>query len=521
MPRSPAPRAIAIATTVFFVVYLLIGLVAFKDYGISWDEIPTREFGVMNVEHVVPDLHALDSLRAAKGPNFERFGPLYEIVLVRMEKALGLGNLRAVFLMRHLVTFLTFYLGVVLFHALCRRRFSAGISLLACLCLVASPQLFSHSFYNTKDVSFLTAFVAVMLTLDVLLERPEWRSLAIHALTSGLLMGTRILGLFAMMLTGVAALARRPTLKMLGMLVVYGIAVALILPVVWPVLRIDPIGIVKDAILHSTTNPYGKANLFRGAMVPATALPWDYVPTWILITTPYVISALFAVGAVRSVTALARHPREFFVGDRQRDLIVMSWFFLPVVGCMVLRPVLYDGWRHLFFVYPAMIYLAAVGMETILHAANARWGGAQYEWLQPALTAALVIALMPGVSFMYRNHPFEHLYFNRFAGKDMLEVKQRYELDYWGLSYRQLLEYIVRSDSSPVIRVHTANFPGMVNSIMLRPADQRRVRFVPPSEYADYFITNYRFHPEQYQWTNEVFSVRVGNASAASVFRLK
>jgi hypothetical protein len=113
------------------------------------------------------------------------------------------------------------------------------------------------------------------------------------------------------------------------------------------------------------------------------------------------------------------------------------------------------------------------------------------------------------------------LYFNRFAGRDMAEIKQRFELDYWGLSYRKALEYIVRSDSSPIIRIHAANYPGMVNTLLLSPRDRIRIRFVPTDEQADYFVTNYRFHPESYPYPWEVFSVRVGNASVASVFRLR
>lgn len=520
-PRQAESRTLRAATIAFFSAFLLIGLIAFKDYGISWDEIPTREFGVMNVEHAVPDARVLDSLRAAKGPAFERFGPLFEIVLVRAEKVVTPGSPRGTFLLRHLLTFLTFFLGVVLFHRFCRRRFGSGIALLAAVCLAASPQLFSHAFYNTKDISFLTAFVAAMLTLDTLLSFPTGRTMLIHAATTAVLMGTRVIGLFAVLLTGAAAIGRRPTRRTLLLLLAYGILVALLLPIVWPVLRIDPLGIVKDAVLGSTSNPYTKTDLFRGSLVPANALPRDYVPTWILITTPVIVSALFLAGVCRAAVSIVRRPREHFFQDRQRDLIVLCWFFLPVMGTVILRPIMYDAWRHLFFVYPALVYIAAIGMEGIATYATARFGVARRRPVNFMLSAALLLCLAPVVAFMVANHPLEHLYFNRFAGRDMAEIKQRFELDYWGLSYRKALEYIVRSDSSAIIRVHAANYPGMVNAIMLRSSDRQRIRFVPSVQEADYFVTNYRFHPEDYPYPREVFSVRVGNASVASVFRLR
>jgi hypothetical protein len=98
-------------------------------------------------------------------------------------------------------------------------------------------------------------------------------------------------------------------------------------------------------------------------------------------------------------------------------------------------------------------------------------------------------------------------------------VKQRYELDYWGLSYRKALEYIVRTDTSQHIRIFTTTYPGRVNVAMLPRADRNRVELVASDTEADYVMTNYRFHPQDYGYTNEVYSVRVGNASIASVFR--
>ena len=518
MPSQAQSRTLTAATFSFFAAFLLIGLLVFRDYGISWDEFPTRRFGIMYVEHLVPDAHALDSLRAASGPSYERFGPVFEILLVRAEKLMQPTDIRTVFFTRHLATFLTFFLGVVLFHRLCRRRFRSGIALLACVCLVVSPQLFSHAFYNVKDIAFLTMFVASMLTLDTMLGCPEWRTMLVHALTTAVLLGTRVLGLFAMLLTAAASIARRPTLRTLGLLLGYSVVIGLLLPVVWPVLQIDFLRIVSDAVLGTTSNPYLSANLFRGRAISASALPWDYVPTWILITTPLIVSALFVVGVGSAVAKLARHPRDFFDHEPQRDLVVLCWFFLPVFGSVVLRPIMYDGWRHLFFVYPALVYLAAVGMETIATYATAHVGEARKQVVVTVLTVALLLCLAPVVAFMARNHPFEHVYFNRLAGRDMKEIKQRFELDYWGLSYRKALEYIVRSDSAPRIRIFTTTYPGRVNVAMLPQRDRERLDFVHSDAEADYVMTNYRFHPQDYPYSREVFSVRVGNASIASVF---
>ena len=210
----------------------------------------------------------LSTPSAGGGPAYERFGPFFEIVLVHAERLLGPMDVRTLFFERHLATFLIFFAGVVFFHRFLRRRFGPGISLLACVCLVSSPQLFSHSFYNVKDIAFLTMFVAAMLTLDSLLSRPGWRTVIVHALVTVILLGTRVLGMFAMMLTAAAAFARRPTQRTVWLLFGYGVITLALLPFAWPVLQIDFPGIIGSAIAGTTSNPYLGANLFRGRAFP-------------------------------------------------------------------------------------------------------------------------------------------------------------------------------------------------------------------------------------------------------------
>ncbi|CAN5254887.1 glycosyltransferase family 39 protein [soil metagenome] len=514
-------RRLRIVTFAFFAAYLLLGVAAFRDYGISWDEIPTRQFGIMYVTHQVPNVAALNALRAEKGPAYERFGPLFEIILVRAETLMFRADVRTVFYMRHFATFLLFFLGVVFFHRLCRDRFGGWLALVGCLLLVLSPQLFSHSFYNVKDIAFLTMFVGTMLTMRHVVDRPERRTMVYHVANTVILLGTRVLGVFAMLLTGAAALAKRPSLRTLLYLIGYGVVVAVMLPLVWPVLWIDYVNIVRDAVLGTTTNPYYKTDLFRGQLLSASSLPWDYVPTWIMITTPIPVLLLFTAGTVASVRDIAQQPWAFVRGERQIDLTVLAWFFMPVLGCIVLKPIMYDAWRHLFFVYPALVYIALLGVEAVVTLAVRSAGEARRRMVHATAAVVLFVVLAPVALFMLRNHPFEHVYFNRFAGADMKEVKQRYELDYWGLSYRKLLEYVVHTDTSSHIRIFTATYPGRVNVAMLPRADRNRVELVASDADADYVMTNYRFHPQDYPYANEVFSVRVGNASIGSVFRLK
>ena len=51
MTKQDGSRTLKAVTIAFFVSYLLIGLLVYKDYGMSWDEIPTRHFGIVYVDY--------------------------------------------------------------------------------------------------------------------------------------------------------------------------------------------------------------------------------------------------------------------------------------------------------------------------------------------------------------------------------------------------------------------------------------------------------------------------------------
>ena len=108
--------------------------------------------------------------------------------------------------------------------------------------------------------------------------------------------------------------------------------------------------------------------LYLGSFVSATTLPWHYVPVWIIITTPIVYTFGFLIGCITSGAAILKEPFMFYTNHQKRnDAIFLSWFFLPLVAVIVLKSVVYDSWRQLFFVYPAFLLISLKGLESMFN----------------------------------------------------------------------------------------------------------------------------------------------------------
>ena len=98
--------------------------------------------------------------------------------------------------------------------------------------------------------------------------------------------------------------------------------------------------------------------------------------------------------------------------------------------------------------------------------------------------------------------------------------RKSFEMDYWGLSFRKGLEYIVDNDSSSIIYIYFSNAAGPQNILYLTPENQKRIIVVDHIDKADYFITNYRYHPEEYKYKDEVYHIERDKNTVLSIFKI-
>jgi len=67
-------------------------------------------------------------------------------------------------------------------------------------------------------------------------------------------------------------------------------------------------------------------------------------------------------------------------------------------------------------------------------------------------------------------------------------------MDYWGLSNRAAIEYILDHDDRSEIKIWPiSDTPVMNGAILLDPERRKRIRIADNAEQADYLVTNFRF----------------------------
>jgi hypothetical protein len=496
-----------ITTGLFFGILLLLGPLLVRDYGMGWDERADRMVGYMSLRYVA-QLLAPQVLAAGHFAGIHELathgdadhGPIFQMLLAGIEIAFFRHDPRGAGWMRHLLTFGVFVAGAWAMYRLGRMRFASWRwGLVGAALLVLSPRIFAEAFYNYKDIVFLSLFALAILTLTRLLHRPTVRGALLHALVCALATDVRTMGILLPGLTVAfgalemwARPARRAALVRAGAW--YLAAFSPLVVLFWPFLWEAPVARFWACFGSFRRYRQTMKVFYLGELISCQRLPWHYLSVWLLVTTPVVYTALAVGGAWAVLRGLLARPTAWLRHTTNRqDLLFGAWLLGPLVVIVVIQSVVYDGWRHVYFIYPALVLLA---------------GG------------LLAVGVAHTVFRQVHDHPYQYGYFSFLPGP----VAQRlFERDYWGVSGRDGLAWVLAHDPSPTVAI-SDTLPQKItllnNSLLLPAAQRARLRFVPHAQ-ARYFLGIYRWHPGPYepQFGTPVHDIRVDGMTILTVFR--
>lgn len=523
-----------VVTTLFFGGWLLLGLLLTRDYGMGWDEPTDRRAGYISLRYVAQVLHpaSLDKEYLQGLPELRTYseadhGVAFQLPLAVVEATFFPLDIQMAYWMRHFLCFSTLVLGAWAVYRLGRERFGSWRwGLLGAAMLVLSPRIFAEAFYNHKDVVFMNLFALGGFTLTRLLRRPTAGRAAVHALVTALAVDVRIMGLLLPVLTaGFGALEwwARPVRRtaLVRAVAVYAAASGPLMVLFWPYLWETPAQRLWECFGNFRRFRQTMQVFYLGQMESCQRLPWHYLSVWLLVTTPVVYSVLFFGGAAGVLRALFRRPLAVInsAGGR-RDLLFGAWCVGPLVLIVLIQSVVYDGWRHVYFIYPAFVLLAVRGLRAGVQA----WQAAPQASIKRRLgwPAGALLALGVGHT-AYRqvaDHPHQYAYFSFLPGP---KAGQLFERDYWGISARQGLSWVLAHDRGATVTVsdtlYYRDFIGN-NSLLLPAADRARLQLVPHHK-AQYFFGMYRWHPTPYDasYGTPVHEIRVAGLPILTVFR--
>ena len=312
--------------------------------------------------------------------------------------------------------------------------------------LVTSPRIFSHSFFNSKDILFLSLLIIAVFYCLKLLQKINLKYIFLACMFCAFASNIRILGIYLPILTAIFYFFQEKNNKQISFFkftIIFFSLYFVILYLIWPFLWLNPIDnfflILRESALYP--NHWNFKTLYLGNYLNPENIPWHYFFVWFTFTTPilYLLFILFGL------FLFLKNYLKFFLkinlnniislwseASQKTHLFIFCNFFIPIFFVITLNSTLYNGWRHLFFLYPFLIYLSIYGIHRVSKFIDLK--------IYKLIIFMLIGQTISNIYFIYKSHPVQNIYFN-FIVKDF--ITENMPIDYWGLANKKTIDFLL------------------------------------------------------------------------------
>ena len=502
-------KAAKTVTAVFFAVLTLAGLLTCADYGLPCDELAEQQILRGNMHEYARCLLGRDSAAAqwyaAKGalPISESIekdhGQAAYYAFVPVLTALE-DQPHVLTVAWKMYTWLWFMVGVFSVYGFCREMgISRPISAIGSLLLYLCPRFFAEGHYNNKDVVLLALALATLWLGLRFLKQPGFRRGVLFSLAGALAANTKIVGALPWGLMGLCAVvlvtARRQwSWRMLGTALSTVACFAAFYTLLTPAMWTNPWTYLKYLLINAAGfTRWPGVVLFRGMIFDhdVNPLPRYYLIWMMLVTLPLYVVPLAAAGQLAALVRVIRQKAGALRDPGSLALTAVSFcWFLPLLAAVGMRPLVYNGWRHFYFVYAGVVLLAAYGVQAILrHAKKICLELPMHR----VIAAGLCLLLGWQAWGIVQNHPNQYAYYNRL---DRTNAEADMELDYWNVSTVGAMEQLLackRNEELPLVLTGSDPMSSLgveLGHQMLSPEDRAELKVEKRTDDAPYILSN-------------------------------
>lgn len=421
---------------IILLAIVLIGT-TFRDYGISWDERDSLDYGYQAWQYYLS--LGRDKTFFTQIPILEYYASRGPIVELSRQFLFFLFNKNGINFYHFILAFFTLPVFFFIYKTVLLVTNNKLISSLACLFLLLMPRFYGDIYNNSKDVS-VGVLLSAIIYFSLLLFRTKNRrvfNLIVLGLLIGLVVSLRaVMGIIALLFLFFYLLSWklnffRDFWKIFKVILLLAISSLFSLYLSLPYLHIKPLTGIWDMIKYSSNFPWIGRVLFDGKIFFSTELPWYYLPKWILVTTPiFMFILIFGL-----LFLFRKNLKNYF--EKICSIFVLMIFIVPIILVFVMKPVLYDAWRHFLFLSVPLVILASLGLYFLLDFLKEK-----KKTNLVGLVYLFIILSLTSVGFSYTKlHPYEYTYFNSFVG-ELKGAYGKYETDYWGKSFKESIEWL-------------------------------------------------------------------------------
>ena len=433
---------------IFLFFYLIFGSLASIKSGISFDENHEEINWRDNVNiskklssHLLfgeeIDLKILERT-VGYGIGFQLISQPIQFLLKDLIANNNISDFGGHLLAKHFVVFLFFFTSGIFFYLILKKIIeNENFTKTGTIIYLLYPYLFGQSLFSPKDIPFMSIWLICtyfsLKLFERLIDKQGISNLntIFFAFMTSYLLSIRIAGilifiqylatfLIYLSLTNINIFLFLK--KFYSNLLIFVFATIFFTIVFYPELWINPLGVVD--VINTMSNHFNNVGTNTyGKIMYSTNLPSTYMLIWFSVKLPIIIIIGICLIPFTEKKIFNSSKRSIYFGS-----LLISTILIPLI--LIFRKVhLYDELRQVMFLFPLIFIIGLVSVYTF---------SKKFFYIISMLTISL---------FLIENikiNPYQYVWFN--LPSRSVDLTNKFELEYQGLSGREIAEFLNNSD---------------------------------------------------------------------------
>ena len=327
----------------------------------------------------------------------------------------------------------------------------------------------------------------------------NFKNLALFSLFSAIATSTRIFGIIIpitfIFIYFLTIISQKKDFKKIKYIIFYLLFYFIFLYIHWPYLWDKPITNFLNYIFN--LNIFGPELVyFFGEFYNTKLVPYYYLPVWLIISTPVLNLVLFILGFYSTSkiyflkllqVGKVKVKYDFWKNSNEKkDFLILVMFIIFFLAAVFLSPKQYNGWRIFYFFNFFIIYYSVFFLFKMKN----------YKKYFVSIFVIIFFFISINIYKLFLYHPYQSYYFNELVSK---KFKNKFEVDYAGLSGISFLRHVIKEDKSSNIKIAVNSWYPLWRMKELLPSeDQKRIEFVFQDK-----------NKASYIYSNKIFDVDV------------
>lgn len=331
-------------------------------------------------------------------------------------------------ILKHPVVFLFYFFSSLFFYKILKKVTSnKKFSIISTFFYLLYPYLLGHSFFNSKDIPFLSIWLICTYLSCYIFEKLaskniiSFKKIIILSIITAFLLSIRISGVLIFLqyiFTLIIFLNyfkdsvnyKHLFTKVILFLIFCSFFTILFYPIFWknPLEFIDAIKFMSHHYNDICTVTFGKC-------LKSLQLDPTYIFSWLVVKLPIII--------IIGILLVPLTEKKIFSSDINKiyfGTILLSIIIIPLV--LILNKVpLYDEIRQVLFLVPLYLIIGLISL---------------YYFLKKKSYLIIISFICLFVFENLKLHPYQYVWLN--YPTRFIEIEKNFELDYWGLSGKKI-----------------------------------------------------------------------------------